>query len=756
MNIANVKRVWAREIRDQFRDRRTLFMVAVLPVLMYPILGMSFVQLSQFRQTHAARVLVVGAEQLSPENGGESTPFPPLLEGDRFAVGLFDAPGDAHRITVERQMMPGSADAPMLPETDRNRLADGELDAVVLLPRGFAEGMRQLRDRLSDGPNHAANTVSPPQPEVLYNSAREPSQVAFLRVERLLDRWEAEIVQQNLAESRTPAGLVQPFRLSPQDVASVGQRNAALWSKLLPFLVFIYALVGAFYPAVDLCAGEKERGTLEALLASPASRTEIVCGKLLTVLVFSLFTMLLNLAALGGTMGLVLEQMMPLGGSGGLAPPSTAAIVAIVVALLPVATLFSALSLACASLARSSKEGQYYLMPLMLATMPLMVLPILPGVELNLGTALIPVSGMALVLRAVIEGRYADAAPYVLPVFLVTIACCVAAIRWAVWQFNQESLLFHEGERFNLRRWGAALYRDRGDSIGIRGAVAVGAAIAIMQFLVNMLTPAPTTLDFAFVVRMVLLSQAACILLPTLAVVALLARRPLRALRLDRAPRAWHVAAGVLIAVALHPASQWLGGLVQRMYPMSEDLQAKLGQFGELVSQAPNLLVVVLLLAALPAVCEELAFRGAVLTGLRSKTSPFTAVLVSAAMFGIVHTVLQQSISAGILGLVLGYVALQTGSLWPTVALHATHNALALIAANYAQSWKESGVLSALAPQQSDEGLLVYEPIVIALGVAAAAAMMGALAHGEKNEDRRTAEEAERITRSTLAHADPN
>src|SRR5690606_29839989 len=93
------------------------------------------------------------------------------------------------------------------------------------------------------------------------------------------------------------------------DVAETFRRRAALWSKVLPFVVLVWALTGAFYPAVDLCAGEKERGTLETLLVSPARRDEIVWGKLLTVTTFSMATSILNLICMGLTGSLFFMQM---------------------------------------------------------------------------------------------------------------------------------------------------------------------------------------------------------------------------------------------------------------------------------------------------------------------------------------------------------------------------------------------------------------------------------------------------------------
>src|SRR4029079_9387943 len=100
-----------------------------------------------------------------------------------------------------------------------------------------------------------------------------------------------------------------PFHQRPQDIAPPSEQKGRLWSKVLPFVLFIWALTGAFYPAVDLCAGEKERGTLETLLSSPARRTEIVWGNLLTVMTFSTATAALNLTSMGFTAKYVISQL---------------------------------------------------------------------------------------------------------------------------------------------------------------------------------------------------------------------------------------------------------------------------------------------------------------------------------------------------------------------------------------------------------------------------------------------------------------
>ena len=161
--------------------------------------------------------------------------------------------------------------------------------------------------------------------------------------------------------------------------------------KIFPFMLVMWALAGALYPAVDVCAGEKERGTMETLIISPASREEIVLGKFLTIWVFSGGTSVLNLASMGVTAGIFSSQLGVT-----LRPAGLAWCVAL---LLPMSAFFSALCLAVGAYARSSKEGQYYLTQLYFICLPLIFLTLFPGVELNLFYSLVPITGVALLLN---------------------------------------------------------------------------------------------------------------------------------------------------------------------------------------------------------------------------------------------------------------------------------------------------------------------------------------------------------------------
>jgi sodium transport system permease protein len=731
MNWHNVRLIYGREIRDQLRDRRTLFMIAVLPLLLYPLLGMSVFQLSQFLRKSEPDVLVIGSEQLA-----ESGDLPKLFEDGRFAGGLS---GDAATAAEPNVEFVGEAvkDEAAL-DAARQRLKSGDVQVVLLFPPDFGERLQELRSQIgavAGGTNRNDNSMAPsdgspieiPKPEILYNSGKEKSRVAYFQVEHLLNAWKSQIIRENLLASRVPANAARPFELKPRDVAEHSQQQALVWSKILPFVLFIWALTGAFYPAVDLCAGEKERGTLETLLSSPARRTEIVWGKLFTVMTFSGATALLNLVSLGITARYIIAQLQMMPGTGpdmaqGLDLPPLTSAMWLLVALVPMTALFGALCLACAAFARSTKEGQYYLMPLLLVTMPLMMLPMAPGAELNLGNSLIPVTGVVLLLKALIQSNYAEVLRYVVPVSLVTLGCCHFAIRWAVYQFNQESVLFRESERFDLRRWITHLVRDRQDTPSLAEAFFCVALIYVIQFFVRLALSGstPESPNFNYLALLIIVSQVVCIAVPALLMTILLTARPRRTLLLERIPKPAVCAAAVLLGLLLHPLGLQVVHWITKLYPIQEEVQNSTAAFGRMFQTAPYPWLPYLLMALLPALCEELAFRGFILSGLRHLGSKWWAIGLSALFFGLAHTVVQQSIAAAGLGLVIGYIAVQTGSLVPCILFHVTYNAVMFSMAQLAELFRSRPVLENLITQSSPDQIQYVWPVTLVCSLAAA------------------------------------
>ncbi len=433
---------------------------------------------------------------------------------------------------------------------------------------------------------------------------------------------------------------------------------------------------------------------------------------------FSAATALLNLFSLGFTARYIVAQLKMLPASDithGLDLPPLASAMWLIVALAPMSALFSALCLACAAFARSTKEGQYYLMPLLLVIMPLMMLPMAPGSELNLGNSLIPVTGVVLLLMALVQGNYADVLRYAVPVVGVTLICCHWAIRWAVFQFNQESVLFRESERFDLRGWIARLVRDRKDTPSLAEAFFCVALIYVTQFFTQLAISAntPANPDFRFFALLIFISQVVCIAMPALLMAMFFTERPLKTLLLDRAPSPAACGVAVLLALLLHPVGLQIVHWIRVLYPIQNDVLTDLEAFGDLLKKAPYPWLPYVLMAAMPALCEELAFRGFVLSGLRHLGSKRWAIGLSAVFFGIAHGVIQQSLAAAAVGMVLGYVAVQTGSLVPCILFHLTYNGLmfaTLKLSEIARDWPTWAVPF----HQPAPGVIVYNwPVVV-------------------------------------------
>ena len=402
MRWSIIRVIWMRELRDQLRDRRTIFMIAVLPLILYPLAGFGLIQLASGIGQKPQVVGVCGFKNL-PAEAPEG--HAALLTED--ATGLHVAPEylqDASpsgaskkpNATLEIRRLP-DPEQPFDLAARRKPLDDHTVDLVVIVPNDFADVGED-----ENAPRSLSWTAKTTRSRTSPISASPPFSTDGKRSLRT-----------SACPRDLPEDFDEPFKVDhPEPAGSAAERaNTDLFSLLLrvfPFMLVMWSLAGALYPAVDLCAGEKERGTMETLLISPASREEIVWGKFLTIWVFSAATALLNLLS----MGLTTWQFSSLHAQRRL--PSPAVLLWGVLLLLPLSAFFSAVCLAVGAYARSSKEGQYYLMPLFLLTMPLIFLTLAPGVELNPFYSMVPVTGVALLLQKLIAASAASSDPVAL------------------------------------------------------------------------------------------------------------------------------------------------------------------------------------------------------------------------------------------------------------------------------------------------------------------------------------------------------
>ncbi len=656
MRWSMIRLIWFRELRDQLRDRRTIFMIAVLPLILYPVLGAAVLQLFAAGLGDSPVVIgIVGAEHL-PQGpaldraGTRQLDYPPLLDGDSFRGDYFDSPERAKRMRVRRV------------GDDAAGLLDArEIDLLLTVPPDFA-------DTLEAGGRPAL--------DLTYRANDDRSRLAGQRLTEVLFGWKQRLRDVRLHRLGVSAPLLDTFELRDPEQQKSSEKRAAeglfnLMLQIFPFLLVMWSLAGALYPAVDVCAGEKERGTMETLLISPAGREEIVLGKFLTIWVFSAATALLNLVSMGLTtwqFGGVLSQEATMG---------PAALFWCVLLLLPLSAFFSALCLAVGAYARSSKEGQYYLMPLFLVTMPLVFLTLAPGVELSPFYSLVPVTGVALLLRRLMESSL-ETVPWLYfgPVLAPVVLYSWFALRWAIEQFKREEVLFREAERLDLGLWLRRLFREKEPvpTVG-QAAFCFGLVVALrsLSFTWGGQVSPLTHMGVALV---------AFVAAPTLLMAVVLTTRPLEGLALRRArPRYW-VAAALLAVALLWPLAELTMYILARFPALQQLLQERhslVEAFRQLQATGSGLWWYAFILAVLPALSEELLFRGFILTGLRRRFSARMAVVISSIMFGLYHFNVFQFVPALVLGGVLGLLTVKSGSILPAMLYHLLHNLFSVV-----------------------------------------------------------------------------
>lgn len=720
MRWSIIRLIWLRELRDQLRDRRTLFMVAILPLLLYPVLGFAVLQ---FAVGFSEKGNIVGLVR-GPDSNRDFPPRPSSGEGRSVVPGaalLTAIPSGAGGVeqllgaaalsghgqrtldypplvrdgvftaaqSVLRAIDPSAFDpsklledeptaqllqafqrlkTSFLDEEDLKLLDDRKIDLLVTVPADFWAKLQQAE---------SGADPSMPAVQVRIRANDDYSRQAKKRFDVLLDQWKKDLKKVRLARRGLPLEFDSPFEvkeLGARPASPTTQRLLDLVTRLFPFMLVMWSLAGALYPAVDLCAGEKERGTMETLLITPAGREEIVLGKFLTIWVFSFASALLNLLSMGITtwqFGARLPQgEMPVG-----------AIFWCLLLALPMSALFSAVSLAIGAYARSSKEGQYYLMPLFLITMPLIFLTMAPGVELNPFYSLVPVTGVALLMQKLMTATdLSQVWLYFAPVLLAIALYSWLALRWAISQFQREDVLFREAERLDIRLWLWRLFREKEPTPTHGQALFCFAVILGLRWLsLGLGQHMPVAMNTA-------IHLLALVGPPAVLMALLLNTQPRDALRLH-APAGRDLVLAAGLALLLVPVA--VAG-AQIVFAQSEQLTRQLLDrqplFEELHSlhkgeslRTDQIGAFLLAFALLPAVCEELAFRGYILTGLLKRFRPRSAIVVSAFLFGLYHMNVFQFVPAFCLGIVLGLITVRSRSLAPAMMMHFLHNALLLL-----------------------------------------------------------------------------
>jgi sodium transport system permease protein len=397
MNLHAVGVVYRKELTEWLRDRRTLISTVLVPLLAFPILISGMISLSA--------VLIGGAKKEVPKIM--------IIHGE-------DSPAvvDALKSNKEIEVVPFAANW-------MDQISDKQIRAAVEIPEGFQASLDK----------GTTQTI-----QIHYYEGEIKSEFGAEHVEKSLKAYRDDLVKKRLEAKNLPDTLIAPFDTKQHNVAPPEKVGGSTIGSMIGYMVIILSMTGAIYPAIDLTAGEKERGTMETILSSPVSRLDLVLGKFLLVFSASLTTAILSVTSMGLSFAYMGHALAKTSGAGIHMNLGLTSVVAVFLMALPLSVLFSAVLMTVALFAKTYKEAQSYLTPMTFIVVIPAVASVLPGVELTPKLALIPILNTSLVCKEIITGTYHWGS--IATIFASTCVYAAVAIFVAVKTFQRESVLF--------------------------------------------------------------------------------------------------------------------------------------------------------------------------------------------------------------------------------------------------------------------------------------------------------------------------
>ena len=395
MNWNNIRLVYFKEILGAIRDRRTLISMIIIPLVFYPLL---FFGIGYFTMTGQQKT--------------ESLPSIIAVHGEENAPGLIEILKEEEKIQLTG-----------IPVNNQEGLESGEIYLLIEIPDDF---------NVNKNLNGNQSII------IQYDSTSQYSQTARRRIINVLEKYRQQIVQMRLEEVDLSIDYILPFNEEWMDVSSAERKTGSVLGMLLPYIIVILIFVGAMHSAVDITAGEKERGTLATLLVSQLSRLEIVLGKYLTVITLSFTSMLL------GLIGLSIAFLTPAYAFGELSlikiNLSLYSFFLFFLVLAPLVGLASSILLLVGIFARNNKEASTYVTPIYMGAIFLGMISLRQGTELSEVMFFIPILNNSVAFKELLMGVVDWG--HILSTLFSNIVIALIALLFAARLFSRENVLF--------------------------------------------------------------------------------------------------------------------------------------------------------------------------------------------------------------------------------------------------------------------------------------------------------------------------
>lgn len=613
-----------KEVLEILRDKKTLIIMVLVPILLYPaiIFGMSTV-MSMIMQSQSEKTHTVWYEAQ-----------------DQEFIEVFE---DIYHKNQEE--------------------LDFEI-AFVCVPDQKLEGESGVQlDFLEEG-----ETI---QVRAEYNSANQDSRYTEDAIQELSELYREQLLSQNLEKAGLSENFLHPLSYEAVDGSTASETVGVSIGGSMGMLLITMILMGAFYPAVDITTGEKERGTLETLLTLPVTNFQMIMSKYIAVSMFSCITAVISLISLGGVVGLMMTSL-PEDAMGGMEQIAFGVYLSYIPVLLLVmittSMLITALSMCFCMFAKSTKEANNYITPVMLVVMFASMIGMIPTVELDYKLVLIPLVNVSLLIKQVFSQQM-DLVLTGMTIF-VNMGYGVILIGILAKMYDSEDILFSDGFRsFRIFQKRSEIQKGTIPAVG-------DILMCLVVVLLAMIYVSSIVRIFHFFGSLVATQLLICIV-PILVVWYM--KSDVKSLFCLNRPRVSAALGSILFYIGIYSIMLVVSTLLSAVF--QESAQNVEETFAEIMEQPFVLLVLVI--AVMPAVGEELLFRGLTFGSLRANYSTKWAVCVSALIFGVFHMSIVKLIPTAMLGACFAIVVSKSGSIFLSMLLHFINNLLSVVAMKY-------------------------------------------------------------------------
>ena len=639
MNTKTIKMLVKKEMLDVLRDKKTLLMMLVVPLILYPLIFIGVMQLMTFISSSMEE------------------------QNYKIVVEAKDEDALLHKLMELRQREQA--------DDEKDRKTEGQSYEITIVDaESISDYETALNEEKIDVYISGQMQNGRMQYDVYYLSSVTNSSYAANLVMDVLDELKEDMTRQRLVDEGMDVQVIlEPIHYEKQDTASSEQSLGSIMGSILPFMLIISLLIGTMYPAIDTTAGERERGTLETILTLPVTNRQLIVSKFITVAVIGMVSALLNILSMSA-IALYMYKLMDM--QTDVAAFDLAkfipAILVCILAVFAFSLFISAITMCVTSFAKSYKEANNYITPLMLVVMFVGYIGFIPNIELTQTMAMMPVANICLLIRNMMAFKIDYSAIAV--VLLSNVAYAMIAILFLSKIYDSEAILFADTKA------GLQLFEKR-SNIKKGGLPTVSDVCFMTALTLLLMLYAGSMLQVRFGLAGVFGTQMIILLVPLCFV--LYTKRDIRQTYGFAGTKATGFLGAAILIVGLYLINIVISSGLMQLLPESADLVEV--TFSEMLGDSA--LAAFLVIAAAPAVCEEMMFRGVILHSLKAKYRVPAAIIITAALFGVFHMSLIKFIPTGMLGLALCIVVWWTDSIYPAMLMHLINNAVSVAVMYY-------------------------------------------------------------------------